>query len=132
MHSHMGNFLLCPYIHPSICTPPPGLSPPMGASARPKRPDFGPGRLILAQGGHIEALGRPESGPGRLKPGPGRSKLGPGGPESGTRSRALRYSRYRYQTLGTLLSTESSVLMSVPRYYRDDEDGDDDGDKTAS
>ena len=37
----------------------------MGASARPKRPDFGPGRLILAQGGHIEALGRPWEGPGK-------------------------------------------------------------------
>ena len=46
-------------------------------------------------------------------------------------TRASWYSRYRYRTLGTLLSTESSVLMSVPRYYHDDEDGDDDGDKTA-
>ena len=46
-------------------------------------------------------------------------------------TRPLRYSRYRYWTLGTLISTESSVLMSVPRYYHDDDDGDDDGDKTA-
>ena len=41
------------------------LSIHLHPSVHPPRPEPAYGGLILAQGGHIDALGRPESGPGR-------------------------------------------------------------------